>query len=328
MRADKLTLAALSATLLLHRDPAHATDAIPVLRMLTLPARAARGAGRGIAGLAAGSGTRRRGPDARGGGRRAAFPGTELESRAVAVEPETMRPAALAAALRRRSVPIVGTVQRDRLLLDVRNAARGRRRPHRPGPDRRAGMSATARGAVFLDRDGTIIDDPGYLHDPDLVALLPGAAEGLARLARQGWPLVIVSNQSGIARGLYKADAFERTMRRLEELLAPSGVRFLGTWYCPHHPDVTGPCDCRKPATRLFRDAAAAHGLELGASWFVGDRWRDVAPALELGGRGILVGPAPHEPDAAEVARTNMKTAPDLAAAAFIIGDAMGAAPG
>ena len=181
-------------------------------------------------------------------------------------------------------------------------------------------MTATRSGAVFLDRDGTIIEDPGYLHDPDQVRLLPGAAEGLSAMARGGWPLVIVSNQSGIARGLYGPDAFHATMGRLEQLLQPLGVRFTGARFCPHHPDFGGPCACRKPGVKLFLDAAAEHGFDLGASWFVGDRWRDVAPALELGGRGILVQPDPGAPDAAEAARHNMKAVPDLVAAAGMVG--------
>ncbi len=182
-------------------------------------------------------------------------------------------------------------------------------------------MSAPAsRGAVFLDRDGTIIEDTGYLHDPALVALRPGAADGLAVLAAAGWPLVIVSNQSGIARGRYGPDAFGITMRRLEALLAPHGVRFLAAYFCPHHPDFTGPCECRKPGVKLFRDAAEAHRLDLASSWFAGDRWRDVEPALTLGGRGVLVDADPLSPDALKAARHNMKVVPDLPAAAPIIG--------
>jgi D-glycero-D-manno-heptose 1,7-bisphosphate phosphatase len=177
-----------------------------------------------------------------------------------------------------------------------------------------------AKGAVFLDRDGTIIEDPGYLHRPDDVVLLPGAAKGLAALARDGWPLVIVSNQSGIARDLYRADDFYATMRRLEELLAPERVTFLGAYFCPHHPDFTGPCECRKPGVKLFRDAAAEHGLDLGASWFVGDRWRDVQPAMTLGGRGVLVQADPLSQDALDAARHNVKVVADLEAAARVIG--------
>ncbi len=179
---------------------------------------------------------------------------------------------------------------------------------------------ATARGAVFLDRDGTIIADPGYLHDPAAVALLPGAAEGLAALSRAQWPLVIVSNQSGVARGIYGAEAFTSTTARLEELLAGYGVRILASYMCPHHPDVDGPCECRKPGVKLFRQAAREHRLDLGASWFVGDRWRDVEPALTLGARGVLLANDPLAADAQEAARHNIRGVSDLRAAAALIG--------
>jgi D-glycero-D-manno-heptose 1,7-bisphosphate phosphatase len=176
------------------------------------------------------------------------------------------------------------------------------------------------KGAVFLDRDGTIIEDPGYLSDPDRMVLMPGAAEGLTTLVRAGWPLIVVSNQSGIARGFYGPEAWTTTMARLESLLAPHGVRFTGTYMCPHHPEIDGPCECRKPGAKLFRQASAEHNIDLGESWFVGDRWRDVAPALALGGRGVLVQPDLLHEDAREAARHNMKAVPDLEAAATVIG--------
>ena len=175
------------------------------------------------------------------------------------------------------------------------------------------------RGAVFLDRDGTIIDDPGYLSDPAQVVLRPGAAEGLADLARAGWPLIVVSNQSGIARGKYAAGAFLATSARMEELLAPHGVRILASYFCPHHPDVTGPCDCRKPGVKLFRDAAAAHGIALGDSWFIGDRWRDVAPAIELGGRAVMLHEDPLQEEPHQVALLGIRVVPDLVAASGIV---------
>ncbi len=136
---------------------------------------------------------------------------------------------------------------------------------------------------------------------------MPNAAEGLALLTEAGWPLVVISNQSGIARGLYDASAFAATNQRMQELLGPR-VRFADVRFCPHHPDFTGPCDCRKPGTRLFRDVAAEHGYDLAASWFVGDRPRDVQPARELGGHGLLVtGDTLHE---------DVMMVPDLLAAA------------
>ncbi len=176
------------------------------------------------------------------------------------------------------------------------------------------------RAAVFLDRDGTLVRDPGYLHDPALVELLPGVAHGLGELARAGWPLVVVSNQSGIARGFYGPEGFAAVQARLGELLAPHGVRFAGAYFCPHHPDITGPCDCRKPGVALFEQAARELGLDLARSWMVGDRVSDAEPALRLGGRGLVI-ESPQLPDEAARARAlGLAVASDFGAVARLIG--------
>ena len=145
------------------------------------------------------------------------------------------------------------------------------------------------RPAVFLDRDGTAVEDPGFMSDPAQVKLLPGAAQAVRRLNQAGLAVVLVTNQSGIARGLVTIAQYEAVEARLIQLLAGAGARLDGAYYCPHHPDFTGPCDCRKPGTKLFRDAAAAQNLDLGRSFFVGDRMSDIEPARALAGRGILV---------------------------------------
>ena len=175
------------------------------------------------------------------------------------------------------------------------------------------------QGAVFLDRDGTLVRDPGYLHDPALVELLPGVLDGLRTLADAGWPLVVVSNQSGIARGLFGPAAFAAVMARIEELLAPRGVRIAGAYFCPHHPDFTGPCACRKPGVELFERAARELGLDLARSWFLGDGPQDVEPARRLGGRGILIG-VPDPPDARRAVAAGAAVVPDFAAAAALVG--------
>jgi len=145
------------------------------------------------------------------------------------------------------------------------------------------------RPAVFFDRDGTLIEDRHYLASPDGVVLLPGAAEAVRRLNGRGIAAVVITNQSGIAQGMLSEAQYQATRRRLEELLSVEGAHLDAQFHCPHHPDVTGACSCRKPATRLFEQAAAELGLDLTSSLFVGDKWRDVAPALTLGGRGVLV---------------------------------------
>jgi len=144
-------------------------------------------------------------------------------------------------------------------------------------------------GAVFLDRDGTIVEDPGFLHEPEKVKLLPGAAEAIRRLNTADARVVVVTNQSGIARGRYTVDDYEAVQRRLGELLAAHGARIDGAYFCPHHPQLSGPCDCRKPGLKLFREAAEAFDIDFSRSWWVGDRLSDVQPARLLGGRGILV---------------------------------------
>ena len=133
------------------------------------------------------------------------------------------------------------------------------------------------------------MEDPGFLADPARVKLLPGAAQAVRRLNQAELAVVIVTNQSGIARGLITVPQYEAVEQRLEALLAGAGARVDGAYYCPHHPEFTGPCDCRKPQTRLFRDASAALNLDLGRSFYVGDRMSDIEPARALAGRGILV---------------------------------------
>jgi len=152
------------------------------------------------------------------------------------------------------------------------------------------------RGAAFLDRDGTIIRDMSYIARPEDVHLLPGAAQAIRELNRAGIPVIVVTNQSGIARGLLTVADYDAVRAEMERQLAAEGGRIDASYFCPHHPDFRGPCECRKPGTLMYRQAAAEHGLDLEASHYIGDRWRDVAPALALGGQGILV-PSAATPD-------------------------------
>jgi D-glycero-D-manno-heptose 1,7-bisphosphate phosphatase len=149
----------------------------------------------------------------------------------------------------------------------------------------------SARAAVFLDRDGTIIRDTNYVAHPDQVELLAGAAAAIRRLNESGVPVIVVTNQSGIARGLLSTSDYDAVQMRMEALLRGEGAHVDATYFCPHAPDPTGQpaCSCRKPGVLLYRQAAAAHSLDLAGSVFAGDKWRDVVPALVLGGRGVLV---------------------------------------
>ncbi|HJR50416.1 MAG TPA: HAD family hydrolase [Gemmatimonadales bacterium] len=174
------------------------------------------------------------------------------------------------------------------------------------------------RPAVFLDRDGTIIEDPGYIADPAAVRLLPRAAPAIARLNHADLPVIVVTNQSGIARGLVDEAGYAATAQRLDQLLGASGARLHGHYHCPHHPDFTGACDCRKPGPLLYRRAAADHGLDLARSWWVGDRLRDVLPAERFKGKGLLIG-RPRPEDLPDLARGRFPMVRDLSAAVDII---------
>ncbi len=173
--------------------------------------------------------------------------------------------------------------------------------------------------AVFLDRDGTIIRDRHYLSDPRHVELLDGAAASLARLRAAGYRLVIVTNQSGIARGLVTEREYEAVQARLGALLAAAGVTIDGTYMCPHHPDVGGACSCRKPAPTLFARAARELGLDLARSTLIGDRWRDIAAATTLGAAGILVPGPDTPPDEIATARRDATVAATLGAAVDLV---------
>jgi D-glycero-D-manno-heptose 1,7-bisphosphate phosphatase len=174
------------------------------------------------------------------------------------------------------------------------------------------------RPAVFIDRDGTIIVEREYLADPEGVELVPGATGAIRRLGEAGFALVVVTNQSGIARGYYTVADYEAVAARLEALLGEGGAVVDLTRYCPHHPEITGPCACRKPATGMFEDAARALDIDPAASFFVGDKLTDVVPALTLGGRGILVRTGYGSELEAE-APDEIEVVDDLAAAAELI---------
>lgn len=144
------------------------------------------------------------------------------------------------------------------------------------------------RPALFLDRDGTLIEDVGYPRDPRQVRPLPGAAAALRRLARAGFALVIVSNQSGVGRGLFgraEADAVHaEVVRRFAQL----GVAFEGAFYCYHAPDEG--CACRKPAPGLLLRATAELGLDPGRSFMIGDKPIDIEAGVAAACRGVRLG--------------------------------------
>jgi D-glycero-D-manno-heptose 1,7-bisphosphate phosphatase len=148
--------------------------------------------------------------------------------------------------------------------------------------------------AVFLDRDGTILDELGYLTPGSEVRIYSFSAPAIARLGEAGLPVVVITNQGGIALGMYDHAFVESTHADLAGTLARDGAHVTAWYFCPHHPDgkvaqFTGACDCRKPATGLLDAAARDLGLDLSRSWVVGDQWRDIELARRAGARGILV---------------------------------------
>ena len=142
--------------------------------------------------------------------------------------------------------------------------------------------------AVFLDRDGTIIEDRHYLSRPEEVTLLPGAGDAIARINALLIPVIVVTNQSGIARGILTVEDHNRVTERLDELLREHGAHLDATYFCPHAPEDA--CDCRKPGTLLFRQAAHDHPeINLTRALYIGDKLRDLEPGLTLGGQAVLV---------------------------------------
>ncbi len=152
-----------------------------------------------------------------------------------------------------------------------------------------------ARQAAFLDRDGTIIEDVSYISRAEQVRLRPSAAEAIALLNEHDVAVVVITNQSGIARGMFTEADYEAVRDRVAEVLDAHGARIDASYHCPHYPAVSGPCGCRKPGRQLFDQAIAELDLSPATSMFAGDRTRDVLPARTFGGTGYLI-PAPSTP--------------------------------
>jgi D-glycero-D-manno-heptose 1,7-bisphosphate phosphatase len=173
------------------------------------------------------------------------------------------------------------------------------------------------RGAVCLDRDGTIIHDPGYLSDPRRVRVLPGAIEALRLLESENLLLVLISNQSGVGRGMFTHEDLNRVHERLVEVLAGGDVTLSGAYYCVHSPWEE--CSCRKPNPGMLLRAAFDLGLDLSRSYMVGDSLRDVIAGRLAGCRTVLLSPHAHEVssiDAADAIASDL-----LAATRWIIAD-------
>jgi histidinol-phosphate phosphatase family protein len=179
-----------------------------------------------------------------------------------------------------------------------------------------SGTNTQPRSGVLLDRDGTIIVDHGYVGSIDRVEFIAGAPEAIARLNRARLPVAVVTNQSGVARGLYGIDDVARVHHYIAAQLAKRGAHVDLFLYCPYHPDGTieafaRASDDRKPGPGMARAAAAALNLDLRSSWVVGDRPEDVGLAKAIGASAIYLGAATDQP--------SVQSAPDLATAASFI---------
>lgn len=178
------------------------------------------------------------------------------------------------------------------------------------------------RAGLFLDRDGTINTEVDFLRSPDELRLLPGAARAIREANEARMPVVVMTNQSGVARGFLTEDDLDRVHQRLREALSAEGARVDAIEYCPHHPTAGRPpynveCDCRKPATGMLTRAAGRLGIDLKASYVVGDRCVDMEAGQRAGCRTVLVltGYGATERDECLQRLTIDHVAPDLYAA-------------
>ena len=203
------------------------------------------------------------------------------------------------------------------------DAGRGRS-PHEP--------EATRFPAVFLDKDGTLIEDLPYNVVPALIRRAPGAAEGVVRLHAAGYRLLIISNQSGVARGFFREGALAAVEETLRLLLSELGVPLAGFYYCPHHPEGVMPgyaiaCSCRKPGPGMILRAAEDHAIDLERSWFVGDILDDVEAGRLAGCRTVLIDNGNETEWVLSPARRPHHRAADLSEAASLIVEGRGPGP-
>lgn len=178
--------------------------------------------------------------------------------------------------------------------------------------------------AIFIDKDGTLIRDVPHNVDPDRIELSDGAGEGLHLLQQRGYRLFIVTNQPGVAKGLFAETALEPVEVRITELLSREQVVLDGFYYCPHHPggvvqEYASECDCRKPMPGLLMRAAREHGVDLADSWMIGDILHDVEAGNRAGCNTVLIDNGNETEWQMSDERMPDIVAPDLSAAALAI---------
>jgi histidinol-phosphate phosphatase family protein len=155
-------------------------------------------------------------------------------------------------------------------------------------------VTSRSTRAVFLDRDGTLIEDVGYLERVDRVVLYPWSIDAIRLLNRAGLRVVVTTNQAGVARGYFTEALVEDVHRHIDSRIAQGGARIEAYYYCPHHPEgrveaYRRTCDCRKPGRGLIDRAARDLGIDPAQSFVIGDRWLDIELARTVGARGVLV---------------------------------------
>jgi D-glycero-D-manno-heptose 1,7-bisphosphate phosphatase len=151
-----------------------------------------------------------------------------------------------------------------------------------------------SQSAIFIDRDGTINEDSGYISTPDDLIIYPFAAEAVRLINESNLKAIVITNQSGIARGIYTEATLDAIHNRVREELARDGAHIDAIYYCPHHPHIGDDryrkmCDCRKPGTGMLVQAAREHDIDLAHSYVIGDKASDINLATNAGARGVLV---------------------------------------
>jgi len=174
-------------------------------------------------------------------------------------------------------------------------------------------MTDKLRPAVFLDRDGCIIEDADYLTEVEQLQILPGVPDALRRLHAAGYLLLVVTNQSAIARGWLTEEKLHVIHDALDEQLAVDDARVDAYYYCPHLTGIGPPCNCRKPAPGMLEQASAEWHVDTARSWMIGDSERDVEAGATVGCRTILIGDGP---TVAEATVESLREAADIILAA------------
>ncbi len=143
--------------------------------------------------------------------------------------------------------------------------------------------------AIFLDRDGVINKEVSYLSNPDMFEFIEGSIEALKILKQKNFMLIVITNQAGIARGFFTEETLMAIHNKMKKILRNHGIDLVDIYYCPHHPDITGPCDCRKPKPGMIIKAKLKHNINLTKSYMIGDTLNDIKTGKAAKCKTVLV---------------------------------------